>query len=127
MHKHKPIDMGFHDDELIGINIDLIKMEAVLKIKTFKWVKDDNPPQAIIREKNNDGSCYRAQQDKFVELRLKLKESEKFFASELSATIPQSILWTYIDGEDFSMTLVLSEIKCKVSEYNIVEVDALVA
>ncbi len=122
--KTKPIDLGFHDDELMGINIDLEKMEALLKIKTFRWIPEQNPPESIKKEAK-DNTCYCAHEEKIVGLWIKLKEADPFFSCKLSTIIPQTILWTYIDGEEFNMTLVLSKIDCKVSEYKIIEMEEL--
>lgn len=113
-------DLGFHDDELLGFNVDFEKMEAVLKIKTFRWEVDTNPPKSIQKEAKG-GECYCAHEDKFVEIVLKLKEDDHFFMCDFRMLIPQTILWVYVDGDIFSMVLVTSTIDCKIIGYEIVE------
>lgn len=115
-------DLGFHDDELVGFNVDFEKMEAVLNIKTFRWEVDTNPPKSIQKEANGS-ECYCAHEDKFVQIQLKLKEDANFFICDFGMLIPQTILWTYVDGDTFSMTLITSHIDCKIVEYKIVEIE----
>jgi len=113
--KTDPINLGFHDDELIGLELDLAKRTAVVIIKTFSWgvcpqVKQDQP---------NEGTAICAKPDKIVKLFLELDDDadSRMYDIELKQTLPESILWAYVTDGSLEITLVQGYLCFRIKSY----------
>lgn len=116
----KPMDLGYHDDVLTGLKVDFELMTVVLTVKTFEWKENNNPPENIKKEAKGE-KCYSSYFDKFIQIHLKLKECEKFLLCDFSMMIPQTILWTYIYDDLFTMTLCTGHVDARIESYEIKE------
>lgn len=114
------INLTFHDDNLLGINIDFEHGIIELKIQTFQWIKNKNPEALILQEakKHGNGKIYSTKPDQIVYVILTLtKESSIRFNCD---QYPEEIMDMEINDGFFSMTLVMGNgLNCHIQDYKI--------
>jgi len=116
-------ELGFHDDTLLSMNMDLEKMSAILRIQTHEWVENENkeaketPTES---KKQVRGEIYRARKSKIAVLELKLTEGVPYFEGELSTAYPgNAILWADIINKKLFITFVLGDLVFSIDEYSL--------
>lgn len=103
------IELGFHDDELNSINIDMKNKMASLIIQKFKWIpKKDNP------------KSYRSELGKIVEIRADLEEDIKINLENLQCS--REISEVYIKNNTLIVNTISGSIILKITGYKINEV-----
>jgi hypothetical protein len=116
MTKQEPTDLGFHDDELIGLELDLAKKTATVTIKTFSWSKCSGCPKP---PEDPKASVICAKPDKIVKIFMELddKAEDSIYDIELKQTLPESILWAYAANNSIDITLIQGYLTFKVKSW----------
>jgi hypothetical protein len=109
MKNQETLGFDLHDDILLGITMDLPGQKLVLRIQKLKW----------IRVPDSDKECYRPENWKIIEIHLTLKTKPEISCS--FDLIHQEILWCYLHGDHFELTLVQGNLACYIESFEIIE------